>query len=163
MIEIKVDDKQIQKYLIKLARISSDLTPIMQEIAGIMHDAVEENFEQGGRPKWRPSQRAIREGGQTLKDTGRLVSSIREQYDSRSAAVGVGGDIPYAKIHQFGGRTPPTTILPRRKQALFWPGARHPVKKVRHPGSRIPARPFLTLTDEDKKEIVETLRRFLRP
>lgn len=28
------------------------------------------------------------------------------------------------------------TIVPKRKRALFWPGARHPVKVVRHPGTK---------------------------
>ena len=33
------------------------------------------------------------------------------------------------------------TIRPSKAQALFWKGARHPVKRVRHPG--IKANPFL--------------------
>ncbi len=32
--------------------------------------------------------------------------------------------------------TPPHIIKPKNKKALYWPGARHPVKQVRHPGSR---------------------------
>lgn len=30
--------------------------------------------------------------------------------------------------------TKPHVIRPWRKRALFWPGARHPVRQVRHPG-----------------------------
>lgn len=36
-------------------------------------------------------------------------------------------------IYQDQG-TRPHTIRPRRKRALFWPGAAHPVRVVRHPG-----------------------------
>jgi len=32
--------------------------------------------------------------------------------------------------------TPAHWILPRRKQALFWDGAIHPVRRVWHPGTR---------------------------
>jgi phage gpG-like protein len=34
-----------------------------------------------------------------------------------------------------------------------WPGAAHPVRVVKHPGSDIPARPFLMVQDEDWEEI----------
>ncbi len=159
MIEITVDDKNIQNLLKRLAKKSSDLSPTMREIAGIMHDAVEENFEQEGRPPWKPSQRALREGGKTLQDTGRLAASITSRHSASSAEVGT--NVEYAAIHQFGGKTPPRKIVPRRKKALFWPGAKHPVKSAQHPGSTIPARPFLSLTDEDKKEIIAALKRAL--
>lgn len=33
-------------------------------------------------------------------------------------------------------RPRPYTIRPKKKKALFWPGARHPVAFVNHPGSR---------------------------
>lgn len=36
--------------------------------------------------------------------------------------------------YQDVGTKGPYTILPRRKRALFWKGAAHPVKRVRHPG-----------------------------
>jgi phage virion morphogenesis protein len=49
----------------------------------------------------------------------------------------VGTNVKYAPIHQFGGRA----------------GKGH--------RARIPARPFLSLTDEDKDEIVEVLKGFL--
>lgn len=32
--------------------------------------------------------------------------------------------------------TPPHMIRPRNKKALYWPGANHPVKRVRHPGTK---------------------------
>jgi len=44
----------------------------------------------------------------------------------------------------------------------MWPGARHPVKAVNHPGSNIPARPFLSLTDADRARMVSTVSTYLR-
>jgi phage gpG-like protein len=82
-----------------------------------------------------------------LTDTSRLRNSI----DFRALARGVEGytNVKYAAIQQLGGQTGPHTIVPRTKKALFWPGAAHPVKSVQHPGSRIPARPFLMFQDDD--------------
>lgn len=40
----------------------------------------------------------------------------------------------YAAPVQFGSK--PHVILPKNKVALYWPGAKHPVKKVNHPGSK---------------------------
>ncbi len=63
--------------------------------------------------------------------TGRLRDSI---------VVRVDGDgrrffgAPYAAF--VVGGTKPHLILPRTRRALFWPGARHPVRQVRHPGTK---------------------------
>lgn len=40
----------------------------------------------------------------------------------------------YAPFVEFG--TQPHEILPSTKEALFWPGAAHPVKAVHHPGTK---------------------------
>ncbi|MCM8596465.1 MAG: phage virion morphogenesis protein [Candidatus Accumulibacter sp.] len=37
-----------------MARSAADTSPVMRAIAGVMHDAVMENFQQGGRPAWVP-------------------------------------------------------------------------------------------------------------
>lgn len=55
MFQVAVSTKEIDGLAIRLAKGSSDLSEAMTEIAGIMLDAVEENFEQEGRPeKWTP-------------------------------------------------------------------------------------------------------------
>ena len=72
---------------------------------------------------------------QVLRRSPRVIS-----FNSKSATVG--SDRHYAAIHQLGGKTAPHKIVPKNKKALFWPGAKHPVKSVNHPGSKIPARPY---------------------
>ncbi len=158
-ITIQLKDDQVNRLLSSVTKKLNDLTPLMRQIAGIMHDAVEENFAQGGRPKWKPSARALREGGKTLQDTGRLAASITSRATGNQAMVGT--NVVYAAIHQFGGKTSPHVIKPKTKKALFWPGARHPVKSVNHPGSTIPARPFLSLTEDDWQEIREKSAKYL--
>src|SRR5579871_5492968 len=40
----------------------------------------------------------------------------------------------YAPFVEFG--TKPHTIVAKNAQALYWPGADHPVRKVNHPGTK---------------------------
>lgn len=49
------------------------------------------------------------------------------------AAVRLVNDSGHALILELGSR--PHVIEPKDKQALAWPGGRHPVKKVNHPGT----------------------------
>lgn len=42
--------------------------------------------------------------------------------------------VQYGRYLEEG--TPPHEIRPRNKKELYWPGAKHPVKKVNHPGSK---------------------------
>lgn len=72
-------------------------------------------------------------------DTGRLRSSIRPTFHDNGLAAEVGTDVAYAADVEYG--TAPHEIRPKRKKALFWKGADHPVRRVKHPGTR--ARPFL--------------------
>jgi phage gpG-like protein len=72
--------------------------------------------------------------------TNRLRSSLSAVIVSYGV-VRVGTNVSYAAIHEYGGKTPPHIILPVRKKALAFGGI--VVRSVHHPGSRIPARPYL--------------------
>lgn len=74
-------------------------------------------------------------------DTGRLRSSIvsRAEGGGRSLGYVVGSNVNYAAAVEYG--TAPHVIKPKYKQALYWPGAAHPVAQVNHPGTA--PRPFL--------------------
>jgi phage virion morphogenesis protein len=141
MIKIDIDDREVQKMLKGLAGRVQDRRPLTRKIAGIMHDAVEENFEQEGRPKWKPSKRAKKQGGKTLQDTG-LMAKVSSSYDNNSAVVGSnrGENGIIAATHHFG------TSRAGRKRNI-----------------RIPARPFLKLTDGDLEEIKEAVKEHLKP
>ena len=84
MIEILIDSAKLVAALRRLIASGRDLTPAMRRAAGIMHDAVEENFEQEGRPKWKSlaastiKQRS-KDGswpGKVLQRRGNLARSI---------------------------------------------------------------------------------------
>jgi HK97 gp10 family phage protein len=66
-------------------------------------------------------------------DTGDLVRSVRRRGNIITISA------PYWHFVEYG--TEPHIIRPRTKQALWWPGAHHPVKMVRHPGTQ--AQPFI--------------------
>jgi len=144
MVTIKIDSEQLQKELKKLLQLARDRRPLMKNIAGMMHNAVEENFAQEGRPKWIPlspitiaaRQKKGYWPGQILQQTGKLAASISSYADNDQAVVGT--NVVYAAIHQFGGKAGRG-------------------KKV-----NIPARPYLQLTDEDMEEILKAVKEYLK-
>ncbi|MEW6263376.1 MAG: phage virion morphogenesis protein [Thermodesulfobacteriota bacterium] len=159
-ISVTTSDTGVAKVLATLQARVENLTPAMKIVGRLIRDSVVKNFEAGGRPKrWKPSARAMLEEGQTLRDSGRLYKSIVSKAYADRAVIGT--NVIYALIHQTGGRTPAHVIRPKTKKALFWPGARHPVGAVRHPGSNIPPRPYLLVQDEDYIEIEATLTDYI--
>lgn len=144
-----------------------NLLPVMQDFAGYMVGSVQRNFDAQGRPaKWAPLKissltgwvagrkssqgkagAAARAGRKILTDTSLLRGGIH----FKAFARGVEGytNVKYAAIQHYGGQTRAHDIYPRVKKALAWPGGAHPVKVVHHPGSKIPARPFLMFQAED--------------
>lgn len=81
--------------------------------------------------------------------SGRLRNSISviEPYSQSGAFIGgLRATAPYAGIHERGGVTRPHLIVPKKAKMLSWEdktGVRRYARRVNHPGSRIPARPFL--------------------
>lgn len=144
MIKIEIDDRQFREAIQKLIQRGIDRRPLMRNIAMIMHNAVEENFAQQGRPSWRPlSPKTIKSRqkrgywpGAILQMRGELAASISQSSDNNSAVVGT--NKIYAAIHQFGGRA----------------GRGHK--------AQIPARPFLKLTDDDLEEIKKAVIEYLQ-
>jgi len=143
-IEIKIEDIELQRVLKKLISKTENLSPLMKNIAGIMLDSVEENFEKEGRPeKWaslaKPTIKLrTKKGywpGRILQVRGELAASIINKSDENSAVVGT--NKVYAAIHQFGGDA-----------------GRN--KKV-----KIPARPFLKLTENDINQVLNVTKEYL--
>jgi phage virion morphogenesis protein len=143
-IEIRIDNKAVEEALLKVASKCEDLRPLMKNIAGIMADAVEENFEQEGRPdKWQElAESTIKHRkktkhwpGKILQVEGQLATSITTQYDSESAVIG--SNLAYAAIHQLGGNAGKG-------------------KKV-----TIPARPYLGLAEKELSTINIEIKEYL--
>ena len=144
-IEIKIDNKDVERKLLELAQKGENLRPLMKNIAGIFASATEENFKNEGRPdKWTELSEATKKQrtkqkkwpGQILQVSGQLASSISTQYDDESAVIG--SNLDYAAIHQLGGQV------------------------GKNKNVEIPARPYLKLTDDDFEEILTETENFLR-
>lgn len=158
MIEIKINTQAFENSLNMLAQRTANTRPLMGDLARIMRNAVLDNFEAGGRPAWVPRKYpAAREGSGLLQASGRLRNSITPSADNNTAVVGT--NVPYAAIHHFGGQTPPHLIKPKKKKALKF-GGRF-AKQVNHPGSKIPARPFMTLAPEDERALADAVSDYL--
>jgi hypothetical protein len=71
-----------------------------------------------------------------LVDTGRYRSSIgwRLGEDGQGLFAEIGSRVGYAGILERGSR--PHVIVARNKKALWWKSAQHPVRLVRHPGTK---------------------------
>ena len=174
-IVIRADDAELQRALKRMRRWVGDMTDTMDAIGARLETSTKHRFETEKAPSgepWKPSAASYDRGpapgsvgnedrGQTLTETGRLRASITHNVRG-SDAVAVGTNVKYAAIHQFGGQTKPRTIRPRSKKALSWPGARHPVKSVRHPGSKVPARPFLGISSGDRDAILRIVSEHAR-
>jgi hypothetical protein len=105
--------------------------------------------------------RAVKE---TPVDSSNLVNSITHYVTDGGRTGILKATAPYAEhVHEGTGLFGPhkKRIVPRDKKALFWPGARHPVKSVKG----MKGRPFFTRAIEKtdaQAEYEEGLRNFLK-
>lgn len=83
-------------------------------------------------------------------DTGLLRNSINSKINSLEGTVST--NTKYAIFVEEGTKS--HTIKPKSKRFLYWKGASHPVKEVRHPGSK--AKPYMIPAFE--KEIPNFLK-----
>ena len=89
------------------------------------------------RQPWLPSQRAIRERGQTLRDTSRLLSSLT--YVALPDGVTWGTNVVYARMMHYGGLK---SVFP-------------------HLWGDIPARPFLGMNEDDRASVLNIINRIM--
>lgn len=189
MIDIQIDDRQYEAAMARVRALMQDASPVTALIAGLMADAVEENFAQQGRPQWlglnpKTLKRRREEAGtgKILQRSGRLASSVTPAHDATTARVGT--NVVYAAIHQFGGtiqRHPMSGYVRLRKDrnGMIMRQANHPhlavfaknghkrvkvVKWTRSQGwtIKIPARPFFALTEADNIGIESEVTSYLR-
>ena len=89
-----------------------------------------------------------------------IAAEVSASGDGVVASVGSVGDVKYAAIQEYGGKTPAHEILPTKAQALAFVagGAQRFARKVEHPGSLIPERSYLRSSLEEMRgEIVSAL------
>jgi phage virion morphogenesis protein len=93
---IRIIDQEVRQLLHQLEAKLDDMTPVMKEIAGIMHHAVENTFEMEGRPRWpalAPATIRAREKkghwpGKLLHVSGKTHNSWVSAFAPHAARVG---------------------------------------------------------------------------
>jgi len=90
------------RHLQQLSQTAQNLTPIHRHIGNILENSIEQSFEDEKSPfgqVWAPSKKSQ---GKTLTASGTLSASFTSNADRRGVSVGT--NLPYAAVHQFGGR-----------------------------------------------------------
>lgn len=121
------------------------------QLANMTNKAVEEVLRLTALNVWGEAKR------EAPVDYGRLRGSIElEKLDELSYRMYSGVRYVLA-VHEGSD---PHEIVPAVKQALYWPGANHPVKRVMHPGTD-PNPFFLRAKETTKARLDEFVRRAL--
>ena len=142
-----------------LARMASRLEatfPLLDAVGDGMASNIQSRFETGRGPDgdpWKPSMRALREGGQTLVRDGHL----RDSYTHRvqGSEVAVGSQKIYAGVHQFGA-----VIRAKGGKALRFDLGGN-IGEVFVQKVEIPARPVLGIGPDDEAVIREETDAFV--
>lgn len=143
-LQISLNLKAAETNLKKLEERLRDLSQPMKEIGEHLLTETVMRFERGvdpdGRP-WRPNAPATtkrKRGGKILINRGILRQSINYKADRHAVEIGVGNNPPYARIHQYGGKT------------------------GRGRRVNIPARPYLGVNATDLKDVADILMQHLK-
>lgn len=151
---IQADSSPIEAVLKQLGNFESLKNQLFDEIGAGLVDSVQHRFLTGtdvdGNP-WKISWRARMQGGETLRDTGRLMNSYT--HNVLSNGVEVGTDVAYAPHLHYGA-----TILPKNGQYItFAVGGQY--RKVKQ--SIIPPRTQLGIDTEDEAMVLDIVGSFI--
>lgn len=141
-IDITHDIPALNEHLATLQqRLNGDLTPLMQAIGSVLEGSTRQRFADKQSPNgvaWAvlmpATVRAKNGRSNILVDSGDLIRSIT--FHATSDGVVIGTDRPYGKYHQTG-------------------------TKNADGSTKIVARPFLGLSEDDKSEIGDLINDFL--
>lgn len=111
-IELKIDSKENTKFFNRIGNFE----PLMKELSLMGVSAVQKNIEQGIKPDNAPLTKDVKQGSNTLRDTGRLRASITADHDATTAIVGT--NVKYARLQNEGG-----VIRPKKAKALCIPAS----------------------------------------
>ena len=142
-IHVKISEENVVKSLRRLARVTTNLRPLMLEISEIMLAEVEDNLEAEGRPTWPELSDATiaarqRKGywpGKILQMRGELAASLQNNATNDTATVST--NKVYAAIQHFGG----------------WAGRNREVW--------IPERPYMEISSIAVQEIMDAVERYI--
>lgn len=155
-IDVHIDDREVMAALQRLLSVSSDMSPAMRDITGVLASATERAFAQQADPAtgtpWAElsdvtKARRATDGhwpGSILQVTGALARDMESDYGADYAIYGTN------KIYagtQHAGASKGEFGSTRKGSPIPW--------------SDIPARPFVGINGDDEEEILDILSRHL--
>jgi phage virion morphogenesis protein len=148
-------DQQVGQVLGRLMLDSDERRAMYDEIGISLSENARLRFGDQQAPDgtpWKPSIRAQKQGGETLRDTGVLMASITHRVVEDGVEYGT--NVPYAPFLHFGAH-----IKPVNSPYLVFkiPGGGW----VRKKSVELPARPILGISADDEESIAEIIQRFM--
>ena len=142
---IKINTNEIDKFAVELIELS-------EKSRGNIQKAVEKsafNIESQAKKNLASNKSVV---------TGHLRRSIATKMGDLEATIHT-SNVKYAVIVEKGSKA--HIIRPKNKKALYWKGAKRPVKLVNHPGSK--AKPYLEPAFESEKDkFIENLKEAIK-
>lgn len=151
---ITIEDAALQAWLRRSIQHLSHPADALAEIGEILVKSTQRRFETETDPsgaRWAENSKVTkqRKAGRSrhiLTDGGYLGNLIHYKMEGATAVL-VGATQEYAAVQQFGQRK----------------GASGSFRGAPIPWGDIPARPFLGVSDEDRRDIEETLAAYIMP
>jgi HK97 gp10 family phage protein len=142
---IKIDTNEIDKFAVELVELSEKSRDNVQK--AVKKSAF--NIEANAKKNLASNKSVV---------TGHLRRSIATKMGDLEATIHT-SNVKYAVIVEKGSKA--HVIRPKNKKALYWKGAKRPVKLVNHPGSK--AKPFLEPAFESEKDkFIENLKEAIK-
>ncbi|KAA6404511.1 phage virion morphogenesis protein [Candidatus Tokpelaia sp.] len=143
-IKVNVDDKRLLADFQRLQRALGDTTPIMRIIGVGLTGNIQKRLKTGVlESRWaplNPAYRAQKRNARMMVESGMLRSSLTSA--PGNGYVYIGTNRVYAAIHQLGG-----TI----KKQHSWHDLRDDRTYTSQSVTTMPARPFLTVEEDDRE------------
>ena len=134
---IKIDSTDLNKFSVILGKLPDEIKDDVRKVVKNSAFNIERNAKSSASVK-----------------TGHLRRSISTKMGDMEATIHT-SNLKYAPMVEFG--TKPHIIRAKNKKALYWKGANHPVKSVRHPGGK--AKPYLIPAfEKEKDQFLEKLK-----
>lgn len=119
-VAVDIDTSKLERLIDEYRERGEDLRDVAYQARAILKTAIDDIFYTEGTAsakgeKWKPSRRAIDQGGMTLNDTGILAGTL--DMDSGEDWVSGGSAVPYGKYHlppEKSGHDVTTGVMPVR-------------------------------------------------
>lgn len=156
-IEVTLDDKDVMAKLSEVAARGRNLQPVLAAFGDYLILVTKDRFQTEQDPEgkpWKPLSAftlMFKKGSGILTESTDLRTSFSRSADDTSVRMGT--DRPYAAMHQFGLKKTLNIKTHQRKTSTGSVSVKAHTRKV-----DMPARPFLGFTDQDRSELIETIK-----